>query len=238
MAQSYADLLPSVGSTIGKVGLKPGSILSKGLGAAIPGLNIATGIMDAAGPIMQLFRKSPQGQDREKATGMQQNIETTALQIQDAVNKGTMRPEAAMIALDQLLKQAGGMGGEGGQTGDRSNFAAGGNTAGTIIAQIKGNVQSGMMNRNESYVNSPWKEQSDDGSTDPNAAMRTLNLPGATESMKKERLRSGLMNYMTGADSSLGNSTFGNALKPTSPYDFLGGAQDALAKKKSQEGMF
>src|SRR5581483_1876379 len=51
------------------------------------------------------------------ATGNQENLQNTALAIQDAVNKGQMRPEAALYALQQLQQQAQQLGGSGSGVG-------------------------------------------------------------------------------------------------------------------------
>lgn len=207
-----------------KTGL--GGKLLEGLGQAS---SVLTGGVDLLGPIGQLasiFTKSPLDKDKQVAAGSQQNIEKVALDIEKRVASGQLRPEAALVALNSLEKQAAAMGGMKGESGTGSPFGAGSQTASLIINQVKSNIQSRLMNDYDAFVNAPFK-----GTEGPGAGeMNTLQDAGANEGLQKTRLRTGLRNYFLGANKDLEGTPITAGFQKPDPYANLPKAQEQVDK--------
>lgn len=203
-----------------------GDNILKIMNKANPYVNAGMEIAGGIGQLASIFTKSPYDKDKITATGSQQNLEKVAMDIEKRVASGQMRPEAALIALNQLEAQAAKMGGMQGEAGKNAPFAAGGNTAGLIIAQVKANIQTKLMGDYDAFVNAPFK-----GTEGPGAGqMNTLQDAGANEGLQKTRLRSGLRNYFLGANQDLEGTPLTSSFKKTDPYANLPRAQEQVDK--------
>lgn len=205
-----------------------GSKLLSFLSGSNPYVGAITSGIDAVGQIANLFRKSPDDKDKETATKAQENIQNVAFNIEKMVGSGQMRPEAAILALNSLEKQAQEMAGMKGEAGGSGRFAAGAQTAQLIINQVRSNIQTNQMNNYDAFVNAPWRSQAAPGIEA--GKIVNLNDAGANEDLQKTRIRTGLRNYLIGADNSLEGTPLTSGMKPKSPYDLLPQAQDAASK--------
>ncbi len=222
----------------------PGSLLSAGLNLFG---QVNKAVQDVA-PIAGLFRTTPTGQDKNTAAGLQQNIEKTALSIENLVNSGQMRPEAGLTALDSLERQGIQMGIIKGASGTGTAFAAGGQGADLIVTQVKANIQSRVQNNNDAYVNAPMKGAAPNPNAFPTPNGSGGMIPGggtlpdmtggasgngvapfsgANEPLQGIRARTGLRNLLTGADNSLAGTPIASPLKVASPFDFTNAAMAA-----------
>lgn len=230
---------PDVSGAGGALG-GSGSIL-KMLGAANPYINAAMGIGGLVGQIASLFKTSPEGQDKKTATGIQENIQNFAFAIQKAVQSGQVRPEVALNALNALEKQTDQYAGMSGQGSGSEHFGAGAQTAKLIISQVKQQIENGLTNDYTAYVNAPFRDPSQPyqgaNAGMPSAApgaglgqMMNVNDAGLNEGLQNTRVRTGLRNYLLGADNSLAGTPLTQGLTPHNPYDLLAGASDATSK--------
>lgn len=201
---------------------KIGEKLLKGMSSLNPYISATMGLADGIGQIASMFTPSPYDNDKRVAAGTQQNLEKVAMDIEKRVASGAMRPEAAIIALNQLEAQAMKMGGMSGESGSNAPFGAGGSNASLIISQVKANIHSKLLNNYDAFAGSPFKAE--DGS------MHNLNDAGANEGLQKTRLRTGLRNYILGADQSLEGTPLTGAFKKSDPFANLPKAQEATDK--------
>lgn len=211
-------------------GAKPGvgSTILKGLGAANPYIQAGLDVAGLVGGVASLFKKSPDDKDKETATKAQENIQNVAFSIEKMVGSGQMRPEAALVALDSLSKQAQQMAGITGEAGGSGRFGAGSQTAQLIINQVRANIQSNLQNNQDAFVNAPWRTQEAPGIEA--GKIPNLNDAGANEELQKTRVRTGLRNYLIGADTSLEGTPLTSGFKAKSPYDLLPQAQEGVDK--------
>jgi hypothetical protein len=187
-------------------------------------LNPIMGGITAIKPILDLFKTSPTGLDKQKGTGMEQNLEQTALRIEKMVNEGAMSPQAALVALNALQQQADLMRTTQGAAGNSSNFAAGANTASTVIQQAKANVGTTNENRNADYASQPFGPE---------------GFGKATEPQQNRKIRTNLRNYFTGAPSGIENTPLEGLMKPVSPFANIEKATSTvqgLPKKQPRQG--
>ncbi len=210
--------LPSVPTGSGS-----GSKLLNGLNMGASMINPILGGIEAVKPILDLFQTSPLGKDKQTGTGMEQNIEKAAMDIERRVMSGELTPEAALVALQGLERQAVAMGVTTGQAGTNAPFAAGANTAGVILNNVKSNILNKKEQSDSAFAATPF-----DGSS----------MAPSTEALQNRKMRTGLRNYISGAPSGLEDSPIAGALKPTSPFDHINEAMSAPRLPGRKKEMF
>lgn len=156
----------SPSSSSGSGGLLNGIL--GGAGQEYAGL--ANNLLDIGGKIGSLF--SPD-KKKQTASSAQQAIETTVLQIQDAVNAGTMDPSAAMTQLQQLKAQVASMG------GSDPDMQQASMRANLILTQVMGNIQTKLTGDLQKPINGA--------------------LPG-DPTQQKQRIGTGVRNMLAGTE--------------------------------------
>lgn len=157
------------------------------IGGLTKGANMATGLLNAVGPIAGLFKPND---DKRSAASLQQILEKNAIDLQHLVESGQMDPEAAIAQLLQMQQQASRISGtpELQQASQRANLIIG-----NVLSSIKTKVIGGL--------NSSFKGA--DGTATP--------LTG-TSDLQKAKLGTGLRNYALGVDNGLQGTMPANAL--------------------------
>ena len=102
------------------------------------------GVIQQLAPILSMFRKSPQGRQKELATADQVGFERAAQQIQQDVFSGRMDVDSGLDALDDLAFSLN-------RSGGNQFQAAGASNAGRLIAQIRALVSTLRNQQLHSY---------------------------------------------------------------------------------------
>lgn len=179
-----------------------GSFLKSLIGGAgsNPYLTAFNNLFDLGGKIGSIFTPD---RSKQSASTLQQNVERTAMQIQDQVNSGQMDVDAGIAALTALQRQTAAMSGD-------QNMANGAQMASMTINQVMGNLQSRRNSQNSAPLSSgPLKGDA---------------------SSQKAQVGTAMRNYFTGAGASgLEGSPIEALTKPVqSPFERLPQAQTSL----------
>lgn len=178
------------------------SLLSGG-GGGDPYTQAFNNIVDIGGKIGSLFTPDKK---KQTAASAQQAIEKTVLQIQDAVNNGTMDPSAAMTQLQQLKAQIATMG------GSDPDMQQASMRANLIVTQVMGNIQTKLTGDLSKPIGG--------------------SLSGDV-TQQKQRIGTGVRNMLAGTDAGNDFATqsplLANLLKPIQgPNDRIQPTMDAI----------